>query len=121
VQRQVHSFSKNIRDELRCTPPEADIEGRQRTASAIENHGEPTEHQMVQKARVPGILALANPTSGKKCKELSIRDMNATFNIRRSATLKTIPEVLTQCNFAGQHLRLEVYKETLKLIAGGRI
>jgi len=35
--------------------------------------------------------------------------------------LKTIPEVLTQCNFAGQHLRLEVYKETLKLIAGGRI
>jgi hypothetical protein len=48
------------------------------------------------------------------------RDFRAAVNMRRCAVQSTRPDELTRSNFLGQPLRLGVYVEKLKSIAGGR-
>jgi adenine-specific DNA glycosylase len=78
------------------------------------------ETAVAKRAGARVLLGLVFLNSGKKRMESVIRDFNAAINIRRFAVLKTRPQELTRAIFVEQPLRLKVYKEKLKLIAGGR-
>lgn len=95
------------------------MERRQRNASVIERHGELTDQQITQTARVPGRLAQVSATCSRACVEFVNRDLSAAIDIRTRTALKTRPEKLTQSKLVGQHLRLEVCKEKMEPLAGG--
>jgi len=111
---------KNPGVELGCTLQTVVLEGSQRGASAIEKYGELKQHQMALKARVRGQLALVSSTRGYKRMDFANQDSNAAINIRKCLVPEKRPAELTRANFVGQTLLLEVYKEKLKPIAGGR-
>jgi len=48
------------------------------------------------------------------------RECNVANNMRRCVALKTRPEEMKRCNFLGRPLSLQVSKERMKRMAGGR-
>ena len=69
--------------ELWCTLQRVEMEKCQRGPEEIGKHGEVTEQQMERRAKVRGLLALANTTTdGKERMEFVNRDLNSAINIR---------------------------------------
>jgi len=112
---------KNLRDELGCTLDKVEMETGQRSALAIETNRERRERQIVQRARVRGLLALTNSTRGNKRIEFVNRDLNAAIHTRRCAALKKGPRHVTRASFTWQHLRVEMHHEELNAGAGNQL
>jgi len=112
---------KNLRDELGCTLDKVEMETGQRSALAIETNRERRERQIVQRARVRGLLALTSSTRGNKRIEFVNRDLNAAIHTRRCAALKKGPRHVTRASFTGQHLRVEMHHEELNAGAGNQL
>jgi hypothetical protein len=107
--------------ELGCTLLRVEIEKCQRSPEDVEKYGPLTEEQMERRAKVHGLLALVSTGSdGKKRMELVDRDFNAATNIRNCAVLERRPPELTQENFVGQPLKVELYEKQLEAVVGGR-
>ena len=96
------------------------MERGQGSASAIEEHEELAEQQTAQRERVRGIFAFMRSTRGNKRMESVNQDFNAVIHIKRCVVRMTRCADLTRSILMGQPLRLKVYKEKLKSIAGVR-
>jgi len=66
------------------------------------------ESTVAQRALVLRFLAVVTSTNRHKPKDFLSRELDAAVNVRRCVALKTRREELTQANFVGQPLRVDV-------------
>jgi len=107
----------NLWKEQECTLQKAVTERSQRSASALDTHGELAEQQMVLKARARGIRTLIRSTRGIKTYGVYEPRLQRRHQYQTICGAGDGTRGAGGPNFVGHPLTLEAYSEKLKPIA----